>query len=161
MLLLNRWWPDCGWGICTQNWLNVLPMCRGEFESRSPCNRIKPNDSALLSNNNYYHFAEYMTTALTLKPLQWRHNERVGVSDHQPTIVYLTVYSKHRWKKTSKLSVTGLRAGNSPVTGEFLAQRACNAANVSIWWRHHDILHLLWQPRLFSTFFYQCNSAFS
>ena len=26
-------------------------------------------------------------------PLQWRHNERVGVSNHQPTIAYSTVYS--------------------------------------------------------------------
>ena len=25
----------------------------------------------------------------------------------------------------------------SPVTGEFPAQRASNAENVSIWWRHH------------------------
>ena len=28
-------------------------------------------------------------------------------------------------------------AGNSPVTSEFPAQRASNAENVSIWWRHH------------------------
>ena len=26
---------------------------------------------------------------------------------------------------------------NSPVTGEFPAQRASNAENVDIWWRHH------------------------
>ena len=44
-----------------------------------------------------------------------------------------------RSKKTSKLRVTGLRAGISPVTGEFLVQMASNAENVSIWWRHHDI----------------------
>ena len=53
------------------------------------------------------------------------------------TIVYSTVYSRHRSKKTSKLRVTGLCEGNSPVTGEFPAQRASNAENVSIWWRHH------------------------
>ena len=41
------------------------------------------------------------------------------------------------WKKTSKLRVTGLCAGNSPVTDEFPTQRASNAENVSIWWRHH------------------------
>ena len=40
--------------------------------------------------------------------------------------------------KTSKLRVTGPCAGNSPVTGEFPAQRGSNAENVSIWWRHHD-----------------------
>ena len=53
------------------------------------------------------------------------------------TIVYSTVYSSRRSKKTPKLRVTGLCEGNSPVTGEFPAQRACNAENVSIWWRHH------------------------
>ena len=41
-------------------------------------------------------------------------------------------------KKTSKLRVTGLCAGNSPVTGEFPAQMSSNAENVSIWWRQHD-----------------------
>ena len=34
-------------------------------------------------------------------------------------IVYSTVYSRRRSKKTSKLCVTGLCEGNSPVTGEF------------------------------------------
>ena len=37
------------------------------------------------------------------------------------------------------LRVTGLCAGNSPVTGEFPAQMASNAENVSIWWRHHGL----------------------
>ena len=40
-------------------------------------------------------------------------------------------------KKTSKLRVTGLCAVNSPETGEFPAQMASNAENVSIWWSHH------------------------
>ena len=43
--------------------------------------------------------------------------------------------------KTSKLHVTGLCEGNSPVTGEFPAQRASNAENASIWWCHH----VLWK----------------
>ena len=55
------------------------------------------------------------------------------------TIVYSTILFKHRAKKTSRLRVTGLCAGNSPVTGEFPAQMFSNAENVSIWWRHHDI----------------------
>ena len=42
-------------------------------------------------------------------------------------------------KETSKFRVTGLCAGNSPGTGEFPAQMASNAENVSIWWRHHGI----------------------
>ena len=55
------------------------------------------------------------------------------------TIVYQTVYSRHSSKKTWKLRVTGLFVGDSPVTSEFPAQRASNAENVSIWWRHHEI----------------------
>ena len=53
------------------------------------------------------------------------------------TIVYSIVYSGANQKKTSKLRVTGLCAGNSPAPGEFPAQMASNAENVSIWWRHH------------------------
>ena len=53
-------------------------------------------------------------------------------------IVYSTVYSKRGSNKTSKLRVTGLYAGNAPVTGEFPAQMASNAENASIWWRHHE-----------------------
>ena len=44
---------------------------------------------------------------------------------------------RRRSKKTSKLRVTGLCAGNSPMTGEFPAQMDSNAESVSIWWRHH------------------------
>ena len=57
------------------------------------------------------------------------------------TVVYSIVYSGVNQKKTSKLRVTGLCAGNSPGTGEFPAQMASYAENVSIWWRHHDLEH--------------------
>ena len=46
-------------------------------------------------------------------------------------------------RKTSKLRVTGLCEGNSPMTGDFPAQRDRNAENVSIWWRHHDYMQPL------------------
>ena len=46
------------------------------------------------------------------------------------TIVYSTVFFRRRSKKTSKLRVTGLCLGNSPVTGEFAAQMASKGANV-------------------------------
>ena len=69
--------------------------------------------------------------------LQWRHNGRDSVSNHQPHDCLLNRLSRRRSKKTSKLCVTGLCAGNSPGTGEFPAQMASNAENVSIWWRHH------------------------
>ena len=43
------------------------------------------------------------------------------------TIVYSTVYSRRRSKKASKLRVIGRCDGNSPVTGEFPAQKVSNA----------------------------------
>ena len=40
-------------------------------------------------------------------------------------------------QKTPKLRVTGLCKGIPSVTCLFRSQRASNAENVSIWWRHH------------------------
>ena len=59
--------------------------------------------------------------------LRWRRNERDGVSNHQPHQCLLNRIFSHRWKKISKLRFTGLCEGNSPVAGEFTAQRASNA----------------------------------
>ena len=67
----------------------------------------------------------------------WRHYERDGVSNHQPHDCLLKRLYRRRPKKTSKLRVTGLCVENSSVTGEFPAQRASNAENVTIWWRCH------------------------
>ena len=72
------------------------------------------------------------------EPLQSHHNEPGGVSSHQPRDCLLSRLIRRRSKKTSKLRVTGLCAGNSPMTGEFPAQMASNAEYVSIRWRHHD-----------------------
>ena len=69
--------------------------------------------------------------------LQWRHNERDGVSNNQRLDCLLNRLFRRRSKKTPELRATGLCEGNSPVTGEFPSQRASNAENVSIWWRHH------------------------
>ena len=69
--------------------------------------------------------------------LQWRHNDHDSVSNHQPHDCLLNRLFRGRSKKTPKLRVTGRCAGNSPVTGEFPAQKASNAKNTSIWCRHH------------------------
>ena len=82
-----------------------------------------------LTKRNAVHFIQYS--------LQWRHNGCDGVSHHQPYECLLNRLYRRRTKKTSKLRVTGLCAGNSPVTGEFPTQMASNAENIFIWWRHH------------------------
>ena len=85
--------------------------------------------------------------------LQWRHNDHDGVSNLQPHVCLLN----QRWsKKTSKLRVTGLCAVNSPGTGEFPAQMASYAENVSIWWRHHVLNYPLGRTRLICSHPFAC-----
>ena len=73
---------------------------------------------------------------------------RDGVWNHQPHDCLLNRLFRRRSKKTSKLRVTSLCVGISPGTGEFLAQMASNAVYVTIWWRHHVLLH--WSDYSFS-----------
>ena len=75
--------------------------------------------------------------SLGSRSLRWRHNGYDSVSNHQPHNCLLNRLFGCWSKKTSKLRVTCLYVGNSPGTGEFPAQMASNADNVSIWWRHH------------------------
>ena len=72
-----------------------------------------------------------------LPGFQWSHNDHDGISNHLRLYCLLNHMFKRRSKKTSKLHITGLWEGKSLVTCEFPAQRASNAENVSIWWRHH------------------------
>ena len=79
----------------------------------------------------------------------WRIHQWPVNSPHKWPVSVVSLQWRH--KKTSKLRVTGLCEGNSSVTGEFPAQKASNAENisilrrrrrsnvenVSIWWRHH------------------------
>ena len=86
----------------------------------------------LLRQGVYLKYQNYLA-------LQWRHDGCDGVSNDQPHDCLLNDFFRRRSKKTWKLRVTGLCGGNLPVTGEFPAQRASNAGNVSIWWRHHGM----------------------
>ena len=128
---------DCSWSL--------LPLAPLQWELRDLGNaclicalylmiaKLRYLDSIWARNRSLKSDFRYSRISL-----QWRHNERVCVPNHL-TIVYSTVYSSHRSKKTSELRVTGLSAGNSPVTGEIPAQMASYAENVSIWWRHNVV----------------------
>ena len=74
--------------------------------------------------------------------LQWRHNERDGVSNHRRLLCLLC-----RLFRQIKENIKAPRVceGNPPMTGGFPSQRASNTENVFIWLRHHD------QPRATST----------
>ena len=86
----------------------------------------------------FLHQKSLYIITMTSKWARWRLKSPASCEPHD---CLLNVYSRCRSKKTSKLRVTGLCAGNSPVTGEFPAQMVSNAENVYIWWLHHVTLH--------------------
>ena len=97
-----------------------------------PCTYINARRPLLLLRCTYY--------SCTLTTLQCRHNGSGGISNHQSHYCLLNRVFRLRSKKTSKPRVTGLCAGNSPLTGKFPAQMASNAKNekFSIWWCYYD-----------------------
>ena len=64
---------------------------------------------------------------------QWRYNECHGTSNHRHVHCLPNRLFRRTSKKISKLPCEG----NPLVTGGFPSQRASNAENVWIWWRHH------------------------
>ena len=68
--------------------------------------------------------------------LHWRHNDHDGVSNHQPHGC-LQSFIRAQIKENIKAPRHWPLCGEITGTDEFPAQRASNAENVSIWWRHH------------------------
>ena len=101
-------------------------------------NPRSPNNIAEHTTMTYICVARPQWVNLPI-PLQWRHNRRDSVSNHQAHDCLLKGLFRRRSKKT--WSVTGLCVG----TGEFPAQMASNADNVSIWWRHYAKCHHIMQ----------------
>ena len=88
-----------------------------------------------------YRVNKNLRPAATAYEPEQKHKVTPGIPgwlNYLPLQCLLDCWFKQRSKKTSKLRYTGLCVGNSPVTGEFPAQKASNAENVSIWWRHHE-----------------------
>ena len=77
------------------------------------------------------YFTSWLSTWCSGLSWQWRHNGPDGVSNHQPHDCSLNHLFRRKWKKKSKLPVTGLCAGNSPVTSEFPTQKVSNAMTSS------------------------------
>ena len=120
--------------ICIMTYLHTLvEPCIIRLLAECPMWQISLSTwSQMVKDDNHglwWHFGWNM-------PLRWRHNGCNSVSNHQPRECLLRRLIRRTSKKISKLRVTGLCAGNSPETGEFPAQMASNAENVSIWWRH-------------------------
>ena len=152
LFLLLTWWRLKP-GRCLNIKISSYQSRNSHYKDITTVSSLKWKYLCLERRSLYYEWAQD-STGMTLswlasnipdteqerlnKSLQWCHNERDGVSNHQPHDCLLNRLFRRRSKKISKLRVTGLCEGNSPVTVEFPAQRASNAENVFIWWRHHD-----------------------
>ena len=119
---------NINWGCCRllgTEYIQVMRRCRPVALVFIPC--ILSNISVAFTwgraITHLLHYSDAIVSAMV--------SQITCVS-----IVYSTVCSDADQRKY-QFRVTGLYEGNSPVTNEFPAQRARNAENVSIWWRHH------------------------
>ena len=130
----------CAW---TNRWVNHREACdfgtpwRGLWRHCNvPCTLCTLSVVSIICHTSFFEVT-YPNLSINQYSLRWRHNGLDSVPNHQPHDCLLNRSFGHISKKSSKLRVTGLYVGNSPVTGEFPAQMASNAENVSIWWQHH------------------------
>ena len=95
---------------------DVFWNCGGEFRNIARlCFYL--NHNCLTYSYSKTRLAIYHTSLSTTRWVTWKHYNDVIVSAMasqitSPTIVYSTVYSRHRSKETPKLRVTGLCVGN-------------------------------------------------
>ena len=89
-------------------------------------------------------FKQCMSLALSnIDAFQWRHNGHDGVPNHQPYLCLLNRLSRRRSKKTSKLRVTGLCEGNSPVNSPHkgpVTRKMFPFDDVIMAWKHRTLL---------------------
>ena len=65
--------------------------------------------------------------------LEWRHNGRDSVSNHQSHDLLTQPYIQTQIKESIKAP------RQWPLCGEFPAHMASNVENIFIWWRHHEL----------------------
>ena len=118
-----------------------------------------------LATRHFYimlHNGIDVTETYNTTSFRWRHDGRDSVSNHQPHDCLLNCLFRRWSKKTSKLRVTGLCAGNSLGTGEF-----DDVIMVYAWWCHDMVtlsaslvLYVGIHRRLFVTFVWRhCDPA--
>ena len=90
----------------------------------------------------WLHWCHQWQQALHKKNREYLHNDAImSIMASQITsvsIVCSTIGTAPDQRKYQSSASLNFCAGNSPVTGDFPAQKASNAKNASIWWCHHD-----------------------
>ena len=123
--------PVCDIRICcclfcrVTHWFHPVYVPHGQAKSLS--------QRGVITLQNHENLrATWKYRCHTCKILQWRHNERDGVSNHQPHECLLNRLFKAQIKENIKAP------RHWPLCGEFTAQRASVAENVSTRWHHHE-----------------------
>ena len=110
-------------------------LIQANYVSSITADALAPSHRQVISS----HDVKWGCSGVPPQPALHHYNDvLMGTMASQITslvIVYSSAYSGAA-KKASKLRVTGLCEGNSPVIGDFPAQMASNAENGFIWWRH-------------------------
>ena len=115
------WW----WLIKHIYYFNTisLPLAQSHHCPVPVIKSLESNKNITIQNKSQHdRFAIYGIPLLlpvycAMDALQWRHNGRDGVSNHQLHHCLLNCLFGRRSKKISKLRITGLCAGNSPGPG--------------------------------------------
>ena len=132
--------------IAPSHYLNQYWLLINEILWLSPMNNFTVGDPAIMLYNEFElilsKLLPYLSVANKLiiilgKPLQWRHNECNGISNHWRLDCLPSHLFRYILKKSSKPCVAALCERNPLVTSEFPSQRASNMANVYIWCRNH------------------------
>ena len=121
----------CWWGVRISQWHSFSYLNDNAYLKRAPWSTVAKSSTdrrvivpalplrniydttalRVILGDNKTFFDLYAVCYLALL---WRHNDHDGVSNHQPRCCLLNRLFRRRWKKTSKLRVTGLCVGNSP-----------------------------------------------
>ena len=138
------WWACGGLNSCRRSQIilreNRCPLCR--------FGHVTVLSAVLWFVIDIHHGCFTTTTAVGENIFSWYmyHYNDVIVNAMASqitslTIVYSTVYSRRRSKKTSKLRVTGRCEGNSPVNGEFPFVMQISRGSFWVWARWEVTLH--------------------
>ena len=109
--------------ICVKTFCTAKMSLKNKICLYDYCYTFRPHWTSYMSIGSFIRIyilvQDNPVQSLIYRSLPWRHNGRDRVSNHQPHDCLLSRLSLGRSKKTSKLRVTGLCAGDLPMTGEF------------------------------------------
>ena len=123
-------WPlTWHWEPIRRQWKVSLQPGKLVFALKMPMTKFMANSCRWV---HVEYKARTVTKLSSPETLRWRHNERDGVSNHQPHDCLLNglfVQIKENIKQAPR---------HWPLCGEFTGNSPHKRGNVSIWWRHHE-----------------------